>query len=95
MIATSAWATKWYITLFVNTVPFSTQLRIWDAMLLDGRDVVVITALAILWAYKGEPLFEMDAGCLSQTLPACTLWLRPNASDVSCRRREMTASRTA
>ncbi|WVQ99910.1 hypothetical protein IAU59_007053 [Kwoniella sp. CBS 9459] len=52
MISSSAWGTKWYITLFVNTVPFSQQLRIWDALWLDGRDVMVVTSLAILWAFK-------------------------------------------
>ncbi|OCF37837.1 GTPase activating protein [Kwoniella heveanensis BCC8398] len=52
MISSSAWGTKWYITLFVNTVPFSQQLRIWDALWLDGRDVMIVTSLAILWAFK-------------------------------------------
>jgi hypothetical protein len=53
MISSSAWGTKWYITLFVNTVPFSQQLRLWDAIWLDGRDVVIMTSVAILWAFKG------------------------------------------
>jgi hypothetical protein len=53
MISSSAWGTKWYITLFVNTVPFSQQLRLWDALWLDGRDVVIMTSVAILWAFKG------------------------------------------
>ncbi|WWC63189.1 uncharacterized protein I303_105789 [Kwoniella dejecticola CBS 10117] len=52
MISSSSWGTKWYITLFVNTVPFSQQLRLWDALWLDGRDVMIITSLAILWAFK-------------------------------------------
>lgn len=53
MISSSAWGTKWYITLFVNTVPFAQQLRLWDALWLDGRDVMVLTAVAILWSFKG------------------------------------------
>ncbi|WVQ68224.1 uncharacterized protein L199_006431 [Kwoniella botswanensis] len=52
MISSSSWGTKWYITLFVNTVPFSQQLRLWDALWLDGRDVMIITSLAILWAFR-------------------------------------------
>ncbi|WWD18988.1 hypothetical protein CI109_103445 [Kwoniella shandongensis] len=52
MISSSAWGTKWYITLFVNTVPFSQQLRLWDAMWLDGRDVMIMTSVAILWAFR-------------------------------------------
>ncbi|EIW67373.1 hypothetical protein TREMEDRAFT_13152, partial [Tremella mesenterica DSM 1558] len=52
MISSSAWGTKWYITLFVNTIPFAQQLRLWDALWLDGRDVIVLMSLAILWAFK-------------------------------------------
>lgn len=51
-ISSSAWGTKWYITLFVNTVPFSQQLRLWDALWIDGRDITVLTSVAILWAYR-------------------------------------------
>lgn len=54
MISSSAWGTKWYITLFVNTVPFSQQLRIWDALWLDGRDVIIMVSVAILWAFRGQ-----------------------------------------
>ncbi|TXT15638.1 hypothetical protein VHUM_00141 [Vanrija humicola] len=52
MISSTAWGPKIYITLFVNTVPFNTQLRIWDALFLDGYDVMVCAVLAILWAYR-------------------------------------------
>ncbi|TYJ56104.1 hypothetical protein B9479_003214 [Cryptococcus floricola] len=51
-ISTTSWGTKWFITLFVNTVPFSQQLRIWDVLWMEGRDVVIITSLAILWAFR-------------------------------------------
>jgi hypothetical protein len=56
MISSSAWGTKWYITLFVNTIPFSQQLRIWDALWFDGRDIIVLTSIAILWSFKGESI---------------------------------------
>ena len=52
MISTTSYATKWYITLFANSVPFQTQLRLWDAFFLEGRDVFIITAIAIVWAFK-------------------------------------------
>jgi len=52
MISTTSYATKWYITLFANTVPFQTQLRIWDAFLLEGRDVMVAVAVAIIWVLR-------------------------------------------
>jgi hypothetical protein len=52
MISASSYATKWYITLFANSVPFQTQLRIWDALLLDGQDILVMTSLALIYAYR-------------------------------------------
>ncbi|KJA28455.1 hypothetical protein HYPSUDRAFT_155709 [Hypholoma sublateritium FD-334 SS-4] len=51
-VATTAYATKWYITLFANSVPFQTQLRLWDAFLLEGYDVFVAMAVAVVWAYR-------------------------------------------
>jgi len=59
MISSSAWGTKWYITLFVNTLPFSQQLRLWDALWLQGRDVMIITSIAILWSFKGASCIRM------------------------------------
>jgi USP6 N-terminal-like protein len=53
MISTTSYATKWYITLFANTVPFQMQLRLWDAFLLDGLDVLVAMALYVIWTFKG------------------------------------------
>jgi USP6 N-terminal-like protein len=52
MISTTSYATKWYITLFANSVPFQTQLRLWDAFLLEGEDVFIAVAVAILWVYR-------------------------------------------
>lgn len=54
MISTTSYATKWYITLFANSVPFQTQLRLWDAFLLDGYDVFIAVAVAIVWTYRGK-----------------------------------------
>lgn len=53
MISTTSYATKWYITLFANSVPFQMQLRFWDAFLLEGYDVFIAIAVAILWVYRG------------------------------------------
>ena len=54
MISTTSYATKWYITLFANSVPFQSQLRLWDAFLLEGHDIFVVVAVAIVWVYRGE-----------------------------------------
>ncbi|EGO31155.1 hypothetical protein SERLADRAFT_455886 [Serpula lacrymans var. lacrymans S7.9] len=53
-ISTTSYATKWYITLFANSVPFQTQLRLWDAYLFDGQDVFVAVAVAIVWVYRDQ-----------------------------------------
>lgn len=55
MVSTTSYATKWYITLFANSVPFQTQLRLWDIFLLEGQDVFVAVAVAIVWVYRGNP----------------------------------------
>ncbi|KAG1904536.1 rab-GTPase-TBC domain-containing protein [Suillus fuscotomentosus] len=52
MISTTSYATKWYITLFANSVPFQTQLRLWDAYLLEGEDLFVAVAISIVWVYR-------------------------------------------
>lgn len=59
MVSTMSYATKWYITLFANSVPFQTQLRLWDAFLLEGYDVFVAVAVAIVWVYRGGFLFVL------------------------------------
>jgi hypothetical protein len=71
MISSSAWGTKWYITLFVNTVPFSQQLRLWDAIWLDGRDVVIMTSVAILWAFKGGSKCESSPSLPYDPVTTC------------------------
>lgn len=52
MISASSYGTKWYITLFANTVPFQTQLRLWDAFFLDGLDALILASVGIIWAHK-------------------------------------------
>ncbi len=52
-VSTTSYATKWYITLFANSVPFQTHLRLWDAFLLEGPDLFVIVAISIIWTYRG------------------------------------------
>ncbi|KAI0050621.1 RabGAP/TBC [Auriscalpium vulgare] len=52
MISTTSYATKWYITLFANSVPYQTLLRLWDAFLLEGPDLFVVVAVSVIWAYR-------------------------------------------
>ncbi|KAI0067995.1 RabGAP/TBC [Artomyces pyxidatus] len=52
MISTTSYATKWYITLFANSVPYQTLLRLWDAFLLEGPDLFIVVALSVIWSYR-------------------------------------------
>lgn len=54
MISSTSYTTKWFITLFANTVPFQTQLRIWDAFFLEGKDALVMASVGILWVFRGK-----------------------------------------
>ncbi|KAK7056212.1 hypothetical protein VNI00_002764 [Paramarasmius palmivorus] len=53
-VSTTSYATKWYITLFANSVSFQTQLRIWDAFLLEGKDVFVVLAVGVIWVFRDQ-----------------------------------------
>lgn len=75
MVSTSSFATKWYITLFSTTLPFQTQLRVWDAFLLEGPDLMIIVSLAIVWSFRGafvrRPLSQRGP---STDVFAASLW---------------------
>ncbi|KAF5368385.1 hypothetical protein D9758_002439 [Tetrapyrgos nigripes] len=53
-ISTTSYATKWYITLFANSVPFQTQLRIWDVFFAEGRDVFIVFSVGIVWMFRDQ-----------------------------------------
>jgi hypothetical protein len=59
-VSTTSYATKWYITLFANSIPFQTHLRLWDAFLLEGPDLFVIVAVSIIWTYRGMWIGRLD-----------------------------------
>lgn len=44
---------KWFLCLFVNTVPLQLTLRIWDSMFLEGAKVIHRAALALLKSMEG------------------------------------------
>lgn len=80
MISASSYATKWYITLFANTVPFQTQLRIWDALLLEGQDVLVIASLALIYAYR--PLLTASNASFETILSTLSAFYIPEDEDL-------------
>jgi Rab-GTPase-TBC domain len=44
---------QWFLTLFATCLPKSTALRIWDAVLLEGSEVLLRTAVGI-WSKLQE-----------------------------------------
>ncbi|WFD41565.1 hypothetical protein MPSI1_000196 [Malassezia psittaci] len=93
-IAPSAYATGWYMTLFSGVLPFSSQLRIWDAFLLDGFDVITLAAVAIVLAvdsYDPPPssdwLIEaLSAPLLPESDDAVMHWIESSLQDPRTRR---------
>ncbi|KAH8402340.1 hypothetical protein KR009_011433 [Drosophila setifemur] len=57
------YAIKWFFVIFVERVPFSLSLRVWDVFLLDGDRVILAMAITILYLHKDELLHlkDMDA----------------------------------
>ncbi|XP_034103020.1 USP6 N-terminal-like protein isoform X3 [Drosophila nasuta] len=54
------YAIKWFFVVFVERVPFSLSLRVWDTFLLDGDRVILAMAVTILYLHKDELLRLKD-----------------------------------
>ncbi|CAG8542709.1 14847_t:CDS:10 [Cetraspora pellucida] len=71
-LSTTAYATRWYITLFTSdVVPHHTVLRIWDLLMLHGFDILYFVAVALLKYHKATlttSSFEHTMIMLSTTL---------------------------
>lgn len=71
-LTTTAYATRWYITLFTSdVVPHHTVLRIWDLLMLHGFDILYFVAVALLKYHKATLItssFEHTMIMLSTTL---------------------------
>lgn len=39
---------QWFLTLFCTCLPKSCVLRVWDLVLIEGSDILLRTALAIM-----------------------------------------------
>lgn len=80
MISSTSYTTKWFITLFANTVPFQTQLRLWDVFFLEGKDALVMASVGILWVFRGNEAFVHPFKLNSQQLFLLDTFQSPNAS---------------
>jgi len=50
------YATRWFLTAFLDVFPFEVTLRIWDLFFLDGYDALYSVAIAILTMFEEELL---------------------------------------
>ncbi|KAH6797730.1 Ypt/Rab-GAP domain of gyp1p superfamily protein [Perilla frutescens var. hirtella] len=72
-----AWISgPWFLSIFVNTLPWESVLRVWDVILFEGNRVMLFrTALALMDLYGPALVTTKDAGdviTLLQTLTGST-----------------------
>jgi hypothetical protein len=60
--------TKWFMCLYVNTLPAETLLRVWDVLLVDGPEVLLRVGAALLKLNEPSLLTITDFIALSQEL---------------------------
>lgn len=57
---------KWFFVVFIERIPFSLCLRVWDIYLLDGEKVVTAMAYTILRLHKSKILKLKDMDLIVQ-----------------------------
>ncbi|XP_078179956.1 uncharacterized protein LOC144574013 isoform X1 [Carex rostrata] len=59
-----AWVTgPWFLSIFMNMLPWESVLRVWDVLLFDGNRVILFrTALALMELYGPALVTTKDAG---------------------------------
>ncbi|KAJ6649202.1 USP6 N-terminal-like protein [Pseudolycoriella hygida] len=62
------YSVKWFFVLFVEKVPFSLCLRIWDIYMVDGERVVVAMAFTILRLHRTKLLKMKDMDLMTDFL---------------------------
>lgn len=54
---------KWFFQCFLDRIPFSLTLRVWDLYLLEGERVMIAMAYTILWLHRRKLMkMQMDDG---------------------------------
>lgn len=55
MVITSAYATKWFLMIFMN-LPYDTTVRLWDYVFCEGYRAIFFVAISLLQELEGELL---------------------------------------
>eukprot|EP00930_Biecheleria_cincta_P059680 TRINITY_DN4539_c0_g1_i1.p2 TRINITY_DN4539_c0_g1~~TRINITY_DN4539_c0_g1_i1.p2 ORF type:complete len:611 (-),score=118.14 TRINITY_DN4539_c0_g1_i1:104-1936(-) len=63
-ITPELYLTKWILTIFTQPLPFESAARVWDLILCDGLQAIVLVALAIIKLMKARLLREDTEGIL-------------------------------
>jgi hypothetical protein len=94
-ITSTAWGTRWYLTLFNYSLPFPAQLRVWDVFMLLGDasnsnasskfsgdlDVLHATSAALIDATR-EILLDSD---FENAMKVLTSWIPIKDEDILMR----------
>ncbi|XP_054090887.1 USP6 N-terminal-like protein isoform X2 [Zeugodacus cucurbitae] len=59
---------KWFFVIFVERIPYSLALRVWDIYLLEGETIVTAMAVTILYLHKHELLRLKDMDSIIEYL---------------------------
>ncbi|XP_037954501.1 USP6 N-terminal-like protein isoform X1 [Teleopsis dalmanni] len=59
---------KWFFVVFVERIPFSLSLRVWDIFLFEGDRVITAMAITILYLHKHELLRLKDMDSIIEYL---------------------------
>lgn len=54
------YATKWFLQCYLDKLPFSLALRVWDIFLLEGEEIETAMAIAILRTFKKTLIKQND-----------------------------------
>ena len=54
------YATKWFLQVFLDKLPFSLALRVWDIFLLEGEEIQCAMSIALLRTFKRTLIKQND-----------------------------------
>ena len=84
-VMTTWYAAKWFLQCFLDRVPFSLALRVWDIYLYEGEEVETAMAIALLRMFKktitkltDEELSEFLQNLSKQQVLNITVFHSPN-----------------